>query len=440
MSSHEILNEVPLKLKVLVRVIARAFYQPQQIVVLDILAKYPCVTEGDLLDVLKLHGAQKQLRQVLNSLKKDKLIRSLQKMENEEGETRADGQKLMRMTHYYFINYKQFVNVVKYRLDHMRRKLEMEEKNSKSHTSYKCPHCAQTFSDLDVDRLIDHTTGSLNCSHCGCALEEEEPEDAGADSRQLMSQLNAQLRPILDLLREVENINLSPEILEPELHSIQQHLQSCGVVSGKSGGKNQELGWNSKQAVDLYGGDQTISVSIGSEQELKKKQKAAAKDVPEWMKYSTVHPSGDHAQDPASTDQLSDTVKTDAPSSALLPDQQIMNELLLHEAGLGALPGGLGGAGPSTASSSSKSPTPGGELHRESSSSEGEEEEKGGWAPAQAIPENSGDESSDEEFTMKVGGREVALNEVTDEMVANMTAEERQTYTTLCQQAMSQLY
>ena len=80
-----------------------------------------------------------------------------------------------------------------------------------------------------------------------------------------------------------------------------------------------------------------------------------------------------------------------------------MNELLLHEAGLGALPGGLGGAGPSTASSSSKSPTPGGELHRESSSSEGEEEEKGGWAPAQAIPENSGDESSDEEFTMKVG-------------------------------------
>ena len=48
---------------------------------------------------------------------------------------------------------------------------------------------------------------------------------------------------------------------------------------------------------------------------------AAAKDVPEWMKYSTVHPSGDHVQDPASTDQLSDTVKTDAPSSALLPGQ-----------------------------------------------------------------------------------------------------------------------
>ena len=77
-----------------------------------------------------------------------------------------------------------------------------------------------------------------------------------------------------------------------------------------------------------------------------------------------------------------------------------MNELLLHEAGLGALPGGLSTAGPSTASS--KSPTPGGELQRESSSSEGEGEEKGGWATVPTIPENSGDESSDEEFTIKV--------------------------------------
>lgn len=40
----------------------------------------------------------------------------------------------------------------------------------------------------------------------------------------------------------------------------------------------------------------------------------------------------------------------------------------------------------------------------------------------------------------QIGGRDVALNEVTDEMVAEMTEEERQLYTTLCQQAMSELY
>lgn len=47
-------------------------------------------------------------------------------MESEEGN--VEGQKHLRMVHYYYINYKQFVNVVKYRLDQMRRKLEMDEK------------------------------------------------------------------------------------------------------------------------------------------------------------------------------------------------------------------------------------------------------------------------------------------------------------------------
>lgn len=72
------------------------------------------------------------------------------------------------------------------------------------HTSVLTVH-AQTFSDLDVDRLIDHTTGSLRwgaacvqignvwwwlwcrCSHCGCALEEDVMEDAGVDARHLIS-------------------------------------------------------------------------------------------------------------------------------------------------------------------------------------------------------------------------------------------------------------
>lgn len=28
-------------------------------------------------------------------------------------------------------------------------------------TSYQCPGCQSTFSDLDVDRIIDHVDGSL---------------------------------------------------------------------------------------------------------------------------------------------------------------------------------------------------------------------------------------------------------------------------------------
>ena len=40
----------------------------------------------------------------------------------------AEGEKHLRMVYYYYINYKQFVNVVKYKLDKMRKAIEAEEK------------------------------------------------------------------------------------------------------------------------------------------------------------------------------------------------------------------------------------------------------------------------------------------------------------------------
>lgn len=84
-------------------------------------------------------------------------------MESEEGN--VEGQKHLRMVHYYYINYKQFVNVVKYRLDQMRRKLEMDEKKvMKSlwcdmvHHKYRdCMFCLSS-SELPVRSLL--TIGS----------------------------------------------------------------------------------------------------------------------------------------------------------------------------------------------------------------------------------------------------------------------------------------
>lgn len=51
---------------------------------------------------------------------------------------------------YYFINYKTFVNVVKYKLDLMRKRMETEERDATSRASFKCPSCGKTFTDLEV--------------------------------------------------------------------------------------------------------------------------------------------------------------------------------------------------------------------------------------------------------------------------------------------------
>ena len=52
--------------------------------------------------------------------------------------------------HYYFISYSMFVNVVKYRLHHMQRKIETDERDATNRASFSCPDCMKKFTDLEV--------------------------------------------------------------------------------------------------------------------------------------------------------------------------------------------------------------------------------------------------------------------------------------------------
>ncbi len=71
-------------------------------------------------------------------------------------ETDEDG-KVTRMN-CYFINYKIFVNIVKYKLDHMHKKMETNERDATTRSSFKCTHCSKTFTDLEADQLFDPQT------------------------------------------------------------------------------------------------------------------------------------------------------------------------------------------------------------------------------------------------------------------------------------------
>lgn len=51
------------------------------------------------------------------------------------------------------------VNVVKYKLDHMRRRIEMDERDSTNRASFRCPNCCSTFTDLEANQLFDPMTG-----------------------------------------------------------------------------------------------------------------------------------------------------------------------------------------------------------------------------------------------------------------------------------------
>ena len=203
----EVLTEVPETLKRLVRYIVRGFYSMPHALAIDLLVHHPCIKEDDMLELLMFD--RKQLRSIVNTLKTDRFLKSRMRMETDkEGKTTRHN--------YFFINYSTFVNVVKYKMDHMRHKIETEERDNTHRASFKCPKCDKCYTDLEVDHLMDFMTCQLHCEFCGAEVIEEESLEPRRDSRSLMETFNLQMSPIDRMLREMEDVRLSQELLEPE--------------------------------------------------------------------------------------------------------------------------------------------------------------------------------------------------------------------------------
>ena len=129
MDKTEVLTEVPDPLKKLLKYVMRAFYTVEETLIMDMLLKNACMKEEDISELLKLD--KKQMGVSLKRLKNDQFIKTRMKMESD-----PDG-KTTTKHNYYFIHYTGFVNVVKYKLDHVRRKLEVQERDSTSRASFK---------------------------------------------------------------------------------------------------------------------------------------------------------------------------------------------------------------------------------------------------------------------------------------------------------------
>ncbi len=155
-----LLTEVPAGLKQLARLVVRGFYLIEESLIVDMLVRYPCIREEDLAELLKFD--RKMLRAKIAGLRNDKFVQTKQRIETTD---EADGGKVVKMNCYY-INYKVFVNVVKYKLDHMRKKMETSERDATNRSSFKCTSCTKTFTDLEVIILFS----ILNTHNYSCIV------------------------------------------------------------------------------------------------------------------------------------------------------------------------------------------------------------------------------------------------------------------------------
>ncbi|KAK9306922.1 hypothetical protein QLX08_002551 [Tetragonisca angustula] len=419
MSSEErLVTEVPSSLKQLARLVVRGFYTIEDALIVDMLVRNPCMKEDDICELLKFE--RKMLRARISTLRNDKFIQVRLKME-----TGSDGKA--QKVNYYFINYKTFVNVVKYKLDLMRKRMETEERDATSRASFKCTNCLKTFTDLEADQLFDMTTGEFRCTYCREVVEEDQSALPKKDSRLLLAKFNEQLEPLYILLREVEGIKLAPEVLEPEPVDINtiKGIDTRKPSSLRAPGE-QWSGEATRSSSGFMVEDTRVDVTIGDDS-IDDNAANRRKERPIWMMESTVinadsQPDGVNAQE-----NILDKAAATATNTTTTNNKQgedIMSVLLAHEK--------KGGTN-STAAIKSV-------LPQESSDSSDNEE----VAEMQAIDTGEAEtmDSEDEDLvpTVTVAGKTVAIADVNDALIAEMTPVEKEAYIQTYQEYYSHMY
>ncbi|CAL7942970.1 unnamed protein product [Xylocopa violacea] len=381
------------------------------------LVRNPCMKEDDICELLKFE--RKMLRARISTLRNDKFIQVRLKME-----TGSDGKA--QKVNYYFINYKTFVNVVKYKLDLMRKRMETEERDATSRASFKCTNCLKTFTDLEADQLFDMTTGEFRCTYCREVVEEDQSALPKKDSRLLLAKFNEQLEPLYILLREVEGIKLAPEILEPEpvdintIKGIDTRKPSSLRAPGEqwSGEATRSSGFVVEDTrVDVTIGDDSVDDNAANRR----------KERPIWMMESTVINSDSQPDGVNTQENILDKAAATATNTTSTNNKQgedIMSVLLAHEK--------KGGTN-STAAVKSV-------LPQESSDSSDNEEVTEMQTIDTGEVETMDSEDEDLVPTVTVAGKTVAIADVNDALIAEMTPVEKEAYIQAYQEYYSHMY
>ena len=406
--------EVPPVLKRLAKLVVRGFYEDEHVALMNVLinATHPCVKEDDLIDILKFD--KRQLRQLIHRLKNDKLVK--QRVHKEKQSDTGTAQTF----NYYFINYKLFVNVVRYKLDHIRKKIESDEKQAKNRPSFLCTQCSNKYSDLEVDRLIDMMTGMLKCTYCSGTVEEDVSEiQQGNTYRTSLARFNEQLEQIFELLRQSENINLAPSVLEPEPDLSSLNMQAARSIHGSHGSRS---GWaNDRRGIDS--GDFGIKINMGHEDEEDSTGVKRSKEAPIWMKQSTVAPKEEIKANTMVT--ASPSVST-AQASTREKEDEILADLLAHE-------------------SVSKVPRLDIDkaLGKDNSDSSDDSDDEKSFSQDVKVTDTmdaAESDSNNDEVMVKVNGTMVSLHDVTETMIESMSREEHDAYLKAYQQVCSDMY
>ncbi|PAV64860.1 hypothetical protein WR25_00863 [Diploscapter pachys] len=399
----KIVSEVPPALDRLLLLMVKNFFSKDHFLVVYYILKAVCIREDTLRH--RIGFEHKHIRMLLASLKAEKLIKDrMITQKNEQGRNMT--------ILFYFINYRAILNVVKYKIDHMRLKLETKEKDDTQKAHYKCEKCKSIYDDMEIDKIIDIATGQLKCWRCmGEVTQDESANGPNQNTRSLVARFNEQMLPLFCQLQQVGGIQLAPHLLEPDITQYLAEEDRAQLIdfsamglhgaNGLSSGNRAAaaLGGSAHSTLSInYANADTITVNLNSDS--KEQQSESAKEVPLWMQDNAHNISNDMGEhDKAVASLTSNETAATTPKEESTGLKRVGQSLHL----LAQLEGEQADNPPAKIAKTDEAE----EKKKQAAESESDEEE---------------------DVMIQVAGKMIPWGEVTEEMVMEMTEEERENY------------
>ncbi|KAI0472170.1 hypothetical protein GGR56DRAFT_667816 [Xylariaceae sp. FL0804] len=192
----------------LVRSVARAFYDTRSfdtrhILIIDALVLHSALRDDDLSYLMSMN--LKDLHKICARLREDRFLQVHVRPELKEGQQRPTNRT------YYYIDYRQAVDAIKWKAYHLDKLVQGNAKPASEKKEYFCKRCHAEWTQMEVLDKMHPTLGFL-CHRCNSILEHDAEREAGGHEQS--SRLNNQLRFITTMLPKLDAVVIPDNTFE----------------------------------------------------------------------------------------------------------------------------------------------------------------------------------------------------------------------------------
>ena len=180
--------------KTLIREAVRIFHSSKHVLVIDALTVHTVLHADDL--AILLNSQPKDIRRLVGPLRTTKLVQVQAKAEAKVGSTRGISRE------YYWIDTWSVVDMIKYKVMKLRKKVEERYKLDALRKEWRCPVCKAEYEELEI--LHNIGPDGFTCERCGNTLVQTEQAAEPAGGHEKVRRLNVQLQKLQALLDKID--------------------------------------------------------------------------------------------------------------------------------------------------------------------------------------------------------------------------------------------